>query len=304
MYFKTKKSQAAAEMIVILAIVLAILTTVIVINNKIMTGTSGKIESTKARAAVDSLSDAAELVYQQGVGSRTRVFITLPDEIQSFTASNQTLNMELYAGGSLKDVYRSFDFNVSGTLPDEEGNYWLYVESKQGYVGLGTEIITKTFYLVTSGSDASSGTPAAFTSSDISDLAADDASLMASDANWPKNSPGYDEGKYIEFIYSPNLIASSISSVTITNVYQKSADKDIAAKLEVWDQSTSSWVNETLTTPDSKNTDQEEVVDVSSYITTADDINNIRIRFLAYVVPNANVKTNHDYISVNATYVS
>ena len=56
---------------------------------------------------------------------------------------------------------------------------------------------------------------------------------MESDAFWPKNNPGYDEGKYIEFIFSPNLIASSISSVKITNVYQKSADRDIAAKLEV-----------------------------------------------------------------------
>ncbi len=128
------------EMIIILAIALSILLTILAVNNKIMTGTSGKIASTKARTAVDSLSDSAELVYQQGIGSRTRVFITLPDEIQTFAASEQTLDMQLYAGGNLKDVYRSFDFNVSGTLPTEEGNYWIYIESKQGYVDISQNI--------------------------------------------------------------------------------------------------------------------------------------------------------------------
>ena len=135
-----KKSQAAAEMLIVIAIALSILLIILVINNKIMTGTSGKIESTKARTVVDSMADAAELVYQQGVGSRTRVFVTLPDEIQSFTASNQTLAMQLYTGGNLKDTYRAFDFNVSGTLPTEDGNYWLYAEAKQGYVEFSQNI--------------------------------------------------------------------------------------------------------------------------------------------------------------------
>ena len=303
-FFQTKKSQAAVEMIIILAVAMAVLGSIIVVNNKIMTGTSGKIESTKARIAVDNLADSAELVYQQGAGSRTRVFITLPNEIQSFTASQQTLNMQLYAGGDLKNVYRSFDFNVSGTLPTEEGSYWIYTTSIQGSVNFGADVVTRTYYLVASGSDASDGSAAAFTASDISDLAADDEDLMESDDFWPKNNPGYDEGRYIEFIFSPNLVASSVSSVTITNIYQKSADKDIAAKLEVWDQSAGSWVHEDLITPVSKSIDQSETIEISSYITTAEDINNLKIRFLAYVIPNNNVKTSHDYLAVNVTYIS
>ena len=90
----------------------------------------------------------------------------------------------------------------------------------------------------------------------------------------------------------------------ITNVYQKSADREIEAKLEVWDQSAGAWVDETLATPASKNTDQEEKIDVSSYITTEEDVNNLKIRFLAYVIPNNNVKTSHDYLAFNVTYVS
>lgn len=140
-FFQTR-GQAAAEMLIIVAIALAILLTILVVNNKIMTGTSGKIASTKARTAVDSLADSAELVYQQGVGSRTRVFITLPGEIQSFSASEQTLNMQLYVGGDLRDTYRSFDFNVSGILPNEEGNYWIYAEGKEGYVEFSQNITT------------------------------------------------------------------------------------------------------------------------------------------------------------------
>ncbi|MBU2561187.1 MAG: fibronectin type III domain-containing protein [Nanoarchaeota archaeon] len=135
-----KRSQAAAEMLVILAIGLAVLLTILVINDRIMTGTRGRIELTKARNAVDSITGAAELVYQQGVGARTRVFIDLPDETLSFSASGQTLTMQLYAGGSLNNVYRSLDFNVSGTLPATAGNHWLYVEAKEGYVQISQNI--------------------------------------------------------------------------------------------------------------------------------------------------------------------
>ena len=146
------KSQAATELLVILAIGLTVLLTILVVNNKVMTGTGGRIESTKARNAVDSLSDAAELVYQQGVGARTRVFLTLPDEITGFTASGQTLAMQLHAGGELNNVYRNLDFNVSGTLPTTEGIHWLYVEAREGYVRFGTDVTTRTYYLSASGS--------------------------------------------------------------------------------------------------------------------------------------------------------
>jgi hypothetical protein len=137
---KLKRSQAAVELLVILAVGLTVILAVLTVSNNLVTGTGGRIEKTKSRAAVDSLSDAAELVYQQGVGSRTRVFVTLPDQITGFTASGQTLYMQLHAGGELADAYRNLDFNISGELPAEAGNYWLYVEAKEGYVQISQNI--------------------------------------------------------------------------------------------------------------------------------------------------------------------
>jgi hypothetical protein len=131
------KSQAATEMLIILAVGLAILLVILSVNDTMFTGTRGKIQAEKARNSVDSIADAAELVYQQGIGSRTRIFVTLPDEIQSFTAANQTLAMQLYAGGNIKDVYRSLDFNVSTTsFPTQEGTYWICVKSLQNAVSI------------------------------------------------------------------------------------------------------------------------------------------------------------------------
>ncbi len=130
----SKKCQSAVEVMIILAVSIFILSMILVVGSKMLGGSSSKVESSKARTTVDSLSNAADLVYQEGVGSRTRVYVTLPDEIQSFTTQNQTLKMRLYSGGDLKDVYRNLDFNISGELPSEEGNYWIYLESREGYV--------------------------------------------------------------------------------------------------------------------------------------------------------------------------
>ncbi|MFC1800573.1 LamG-like jellyroll fold domain-containing protein, partial [Nanoarchaeota archaeon] len=139
---RQKKSQAATEMLIILSVALLILLIIMVANNKVLTGTSGKIESTKARSALDTLATASEMVYQQGVGSRTRVFVSIPDEIGSFNITNQTLSMQIHPGGDFSDIYRTFDFNLSmlGTLPTTEGGHWIYVESVEGSVQFSSNI--------------------------------------------------------------------------------------------------------------------------------------------------------------------
>ena len=45
----------------------------IAVNTDIMGDVNNRFRYSKARAAVDDMGDAAELVYQQGIGSKTRV---------------------------------------------------------------------------------------------------------------------------------------------------------------------------------------------------------------------------------------
>lgn len=129
-------------MIVILAVALFIFLIVIALNQDVLSSTSGQFETAKARAALDDIANTAELVYQQGVGSKSVVFITMPGNVQDTTASGNLLQIDYYSGGTLKSVYRTIDFTVSGAIPLEEGSYYMDIESLDGSVSISTgEII-------------------------------------------------------------------------------------------------------------------------------------------------------------------
>lgn len=135
-----KRCQAAVELIIILAIALVILSIIISLNSDTYTSVSGQFEATKARTAVDDLADAAKLVYQQGVGSRTKIFVTLPSNIIETNVTDNLIAIKLYAGGNEREVYRTLDFDVSGEIPTGQGNYWLYVEAQTNYVSISEDV--------------------------------------------------------------------------------------------------------------------------------------------------------------------
>ncbi len=147
-----QRSQAAVELIVILAVALVILLSILAINASTMTSSQSQIEETKARTALGDIVNAAELVYQGGVGSKTRVFVTLPDNIDSTSVSGQSVEISLYTAGGLNKIHRTTDFFVSGDIPAEEGNHWIDVEARQNDVLIGVETAA------VCGNDAAEGT--------------------------------------------------------------------------------------------------------------------------------------------------
>ncbi|MBI2130318.1 hypothetical protein HYU10_00965 [Candidatus Woesearchaeota archaeon] len=131
---RKKRAQSAVEMMIILAVGLAILIGILNIFFKANDSFSGQLESKKARAAVDAVADAAGMVYQQGVGSKTRVYVTLPENVNHINLTQRLVLINFNSGGNPRDVYRSLDFNISGSLPADEGSLWVYLESREGYV--------------------------------------------------------------------------------------------------------------------------------------------------------------------------
>lgn len=153
-------------------------------------------------------------------------------------------------------------------------------------------------YQTTNGSDASNGTAGSFSASDLVKLNASDDSRIQSN-NWPNNSSDFDENRYIEFIFSPNLPTNiSVSNVTLTHEFRRSGTLT-AAKLEVWDGNI--WHNETLTLPASS-TDFSESKDVTSYSNSSSSVNGIKVRFLAFRGGSVETKTSHDFINLAVTY--
>jgi hypothetical protein len=123
----TKRGQGATEFVIILAVALIVLTIIFQINGDVITSVTSEYRHTKAKAALDDIGDAAEQVYQQGSGSKSKLYLSLPNNIQNITASNQTLSISFF--GVQDSIYRSFGFPISGNLPVDEGFYWITVEA-------------------------------------------------------------------------------------------------------------------------------------------------------------------------------
>lgn len=132
MTFK-KRGQSSVELLVLLAVGLAVLLAVIVTNQGFISAASNSINSEKAKSSVNEIADAAELVYKQGVGAKTKIYIGIPSNVEKINISGNLIEVGILRESS-RSIYRTTGFNVSGNISKEEGNYWVIVEAKDGYV--------------------------------------------------------------------------------------------------------------------------------------------------------------------------
>ena len=133
---KNRKSQTSIEVIVLLSIVLVILGLLISSNMHISSMFVSKYSKDQIKLSLDSIKSSADAVYSQGKGAKDSIIITLPSGIKNSSIVNQTLIYEVYSGDSVNQIYRILDYNISGTLPFEEGQYKLSIESFGGYVNV------------------------------------------------------------------------------------------------------------------------------------------------------------------------
>src|SRR5665213_1322899 len=146
-------------------------------------------------------------------------------------------------------------------------------------------------FSATGGSDASTGSARSFIASDIAKLATSDDSRIQSNGPWP-NTGAYDENKYIEFAFTPNIPSDAmVTNVAITHEFRRSGTL-AAAKLEVWDGA--HFVDQALTVGSNVNVDHTDTINVSSLINTPAQVNALKARFLAYRRGSATTTTSHD----------
>jgi len=131
-----KRGQSSVELLVLFSVGLAIVLIIITANQQTFFSLNSQYDSEKARAVVNDIADAAERVYSQGVGAKTRIYVSIPPLVNEINISGNVVDIELLSGDSHRNIYRTFNFNVEGNLTKEEGNYWVLVESKNGYVSV------------------------------------------------------------------------------------------------------------------------------------------------------------------------
>ena len=128
---KSKKAQGATEFIIIIAVALAVLLVLFAFNTDILSTSNKQLQETKARTTINDIADAAEFVHQQGVGSKTRVYATIPEDVVSTTIENGTIKIE-FVGGEV--TFQNLDFSINGSIPTDDGSYWFCIESTENSV--------------------------------------------------------------------------------------------------------------------------------------------------------------------------
>jgi hypothetical protein len=129
-----RQGQAATEMLIIFSVALIILVSTLAINSDLLSSSDNQISSTKTKTAINDIADAAEYVYQGGIGSKTKVYVALPNGLKSINISDQTIKAEFL--GDKDAIYRNVDFMVSGIMYIDEGFQWVTIESMDGYVSI------------------------------------------------------------------------------------------------------------------------------------------------------------------------
>ena len=143
---------------------------------------------------------------------------------------------------------------------------------------------TSAVFTPTSVSDTSGGSAA------VSHVGTDGDGLYTT-YNMPKQST-YDETVYQQFNFTPGLASSPTQVLVRINHTEFNNAKGV--KIQVWEQNALAWHDESI---DKTTTWMLEEVDVSTYIDTQDDINNLNVRYMSHTNA-ANKVANIEYVAV------
>ncbi len=132
-----KKAQASVEMIVILAVVLVIFGILFVVIQENYSAYERNLKTVQGKTALREFADAADFVYSQGEGAKTKIFVTIPQGVESIEGGDNYIEMRLDLGGRIQDLIEGTETCVQGEIPTSAGGHWVLVEYAGGCIRMG-----------------------------------------------------------------------------------------------------------------------------------------------------------------------
>jgi hypothetical protein len=133
------KSQVSTEFIIVMTGLFIVIVALVSANMEILSSHENDVRVIKAKDTIDTIYKNAEHVYKQGENSKAKVFIMIPNGVEStrffYNESGIGLiEINLSIDGISRTVFRTTRFNIIGNIPIEEGYYWLNITSRGSYV--------------------------------------------------------------------------------------------------------------------------------------------------------------------------
>lgn len=132
-----RKAQASVELLVILAVSLIVLLVIIKTSQDSIDTYDKTLMTVKSKTMLNKITAASDIVFQQGYGAKTKVYVEIPPYVKNITAVDKTLEIEFINGDK---QYRNLDYDIVGEIPLTEGGYWIELQSMKGFVTLGTNV--------------------------------------------------------------------------------------------------------------------------------------------------------------------
>jgi len=123
------KLQAAMEYLLIAGVVLALLIPIWIHVSTTQNEAAGDLSLSYAQAAADKLREYADMVYSQGPPAKVTTTVYFPSGVESASLANSTVLLKVRTYAGLSDVHAQSRANLTGALPQKEGQFLFTVEA-------------------------------------------------------------------------------------------------------------------------------------------------------------------------------
>jgi hypothetical protein len=130
------KLQIATEYLIIVSFALMVLTPYILYLYSASLQYQEQNSLTIASESVKKIGEACDWVYLQGEPAKLTLKILIPKNVENITFLNKTIVWRVRTSAGLSDVYYNCLANVTGYLPNREGEYLVSVEALRGGVNI------------------------------------------------------------------------------------------------------------------------------------------------------------------------
>ncbi len=128
------KSQAALEYMILASFAIFVITAIFYFS---FTFSSDSMVYSQARDAVDTIATTVDYVYALGPGSRTMIFVTIPDNVVSSSVSGNIILLKISTSSGNVDIISRTRANITGSIPTQSGYMQIYIRRIGGIVGVG-----------------------------------------------------------------------------------------------------------------------------------------------------------------------
>jgi len=130
------KLQIATEYLIIVSFALMVLIPYILYLYSASLQYQEQNSLTIASESVKKIGEACDWVYLQGEPTKLTLKILIPKNVENITFLNKTIVWKVRTSAGVSDVYYNCLANVTGYLPNREGEYLVSVEALKGGVNI------------------------------------------------------------------------------------------------------------------------------------------------------------------------